>query len=276
MYSLTCLADLAEKAVARVEARFPFPGYFAASPRSHVQIADVVLQNVARGGAVLDFGAGPLDKTAVLAELGYRCSAVDDLSDPWHLLNGNRERILAFAESENIDYRLGLSTLPEGQFDLLMAHDVLEHLHDSPQMLVPLLARLRPGGLFFVTVPNAANLRKRLDLIRGRTNLPLYAQYFWETPWRGHVREYVLDDLRQLAEYLAFDVEQLRGVHHLAHRLPRAVRELYLLLTIRSALRDSLMLLARKPEGWVAPKAPSDRVARAIRSGPGASPYFRT
>lgn len=265
----------AEAAVKRVDSRFPFPGYIAASPRSHADIADVVLQSVPRGGAILDFAAGPLDKTAVLAELGFRCAAVDDLSDPWHLLDGNRERILSFAAEEGIDFRLADDPLPAGPFDMVMAHDVLEHLHDSPRgVLEPLLKRLRAGGLLFVTVPNAANLRKRISLVRGRTNLPLYGHYFWETPWRGHVREYVADDLRQLAAYLGLDVERLCGVHHLAHKLPPTMRGVYLLATHRSGLRDTLMLLARKPDEWVAPESPPISVADAIRAG--ASPYFTT
>jgi len=266
---------VAEAAVGRVDKRFPFSGYITSSPRSHAHIADIVLQSVPPGGVVLDFAAGPLDKTAVLAELGYRCIAVDDLSDPWHLLDGNRERILAFAAEEGIDYRLAGDALPDGPYDMVMAHDVLEHLHDSPRaVLVPLLEHVRAGGLLFVTVPNAANLRKRIALARGRTNMPLYGHYFWEAPWRGHVREYVLDDLRQLAAYLGLEVERLCGVHHLAHRLPHPARELYLLAALRGGLRDTLMLLARKPHEWLAPISPPVDIADAIRAG--ASPYFAT
>jgi SAM-dependent methyltransferase len=262
-----------QAAIAAVDRRFPFEGYFAASPLSHADVADVVCRFVPVGGQILDFGAGPLDKTAVLQELGYRCFAVDDLSDPWHLLAANRERILQFGAAEGIEYSLADESLPDGPFDMVMAHDILEHFHDSPrELLTALLERTSPGGHLFITVPNAANLRKRIALARGRTNLPPFPPYFWETPWRGHVREYVLDDLRQLAHFMRLEVVELRGAHHLAHKLPTVLRSLYFLAAKGNGMRDSLVLVARKPSVWTAPSAPDPRTWREIRQG--ASPYF--
>jgi SAM-dependent methyltransferase len=260
-------------AIADVDRRFPFQGYFAASPQSYADVAEVVCRFVPVGGRILDFGAGPLDKTAVLQELGYHCFAVDDLSDPWHLLADNRERILRFGAAEGIEYSLADESLPDGPFDMVMAHDILEHFHDSPrELLTGLLERTNPGGHLFVTVPNAANLRKRIALARGQTNLPPFAHYFWETPWRGHVREYVLDDLRQLAHFMGLDVVELRGAHHLAHRLPTVLRSVYLLAAKASGLRDSLVLVARKPPAWTAPSFANPGTWQEIRRG--ASPYF--
>ena len=263
----------ARRAVAAVDRRFPFQGYFAAAPRGHAEIADVVRCLLPAGSRILDFAAGPLDKTAVLQELGFRCEAIDDLSDPWHLLDDNRGRILDFANNEGIAYHLAGEPLPAGPFDMVMAHDILEHLHDSPRaILVELLERVHDGGYLLVTVPNAANLRKRIALLRGKTNLPLYAHYFWESSWRGHVREYVLDDLRDLAHFLGLEIVELRGTHHLAHRLRQPARAIYRLVASVDGLRDTLLLLARKPDRWQPPLAAPPEIQRAIREG--ASPYF--
>lgn len=264
-----------EQAIRDVTAEFPFPGYIEASPRSHYETAATAARYLNPGARILDFAAGPLDKTAVLQRLGFRCSAYDDLSDAWHDVADNRDAILRYARSIGIDYVLPPAAIPEGPFDMVMAHDVLEHLHESPRaVLGALLDRTADDGLLFVTVPNAANLRKRMALVRGRTNLPSYPSYFWyEGTWRGHIREYVRDDLEQLAELMQIDVLELRGTHHLAYRLPGPVRVPYLALTkAMPSLRDTWLLVGRKRAGWCAPDGPSPAVAEKLLRAQ--SPYW--
>ena len=138
-------------------------------------------------------------------------------------------------------------------FDIIMMHDVIEHLHDSPREIVLKLVNfLKPEGFIFVTVPNAVNIKKRINVVLGRTNYPPYDQYYWGPgAWRGHVREYVWDDLRRLALYQGLEVADLRGCHHMTDRLPPLVRVLYDLATgIFPNWRDSLSLVARKPKNW--------------------------
>jgi len=242
-----------------IRKHFPFPGYVGVM-RPHRLLAETTFAHLP-AGRILDFGAGACDKTAVLALSGYEVHACDDLSDAWHLEQDNRAKILAFAQQAGIKFTLLQSGLAlpyhPGQFDMAVSIDVLEHLHDSPRdLLCNLLEWLKPGGLLLLAVPNAANLRKRLALLVGSTNYPPYAQYFWYPgAWRGHVREYVIEDLRALSRFLQVDTVLLRDVHMLMDRaLPnRLARSAYLafasLVPVRG-LRDGLLLLARKPEGW--------------------------
>lgn len=260
--------DEVMRAIETVTRDFPFPGYIQAAPRSHRETALTVLRHVPRGGRILDFAAGPLDKTAVLQELGYRCSAYDDLSDPWHEIGDNRAQILDYAAEIGIDYTLAPETLPTGTFDMVMAHDILEHLHESPRAILgELLRRVADRGWLFVTVPNAVNLRKRVAVVRGASNLPNFASYFWyEGQWRGHVRKYVRDDLTQLVDLMGLDVVELRGTHHLAHRLPTLVRLPYLAMTkYFDGLRDTWLLVARKRPNWEPVAAPTPDVAEELR-----------
>jgi SAM-dependent methyltransferase len=262
-------------ALESVRRDFPFPGYVEAAPRSHRETAEVVLRHVPEGGRILDFAAGPLDKTAVLAKLGYRCSAYDDLSDTWHLAGNNRQTILDYAAKCGIEYALAPAPLPDGPFDMVMAHDILEHLHESPRdVLNELLSRVADRGWLFVTVPNAVNLRKRMAVLRGDTNLPSFSSYFWyDGTWRGHIREYVRGDLEQLAELMKLDIVELRGTHHLAHRLPRIARAPYAALTHPfDGLRDTWLLLARKRPGWEPVTAPPPDVAEELLRAE--SPYW--
>jgi SAM-dependent methyltransferase len=267
--------DEIDRSLTRVREQFPFRGYIEAAPRSHRETAETVLRHVPRGGRILDFAAGPLDKTAILQQLGYSCAAYDDLSDVWHLAGDNRKMILDYAKRTGIEYTLAPGPLPPGPFDMVMAHDILEHLHESPRAILgALLERLVDGGWLFVTVPNAVNLRKRVAVVRGATNLPSFPSYFWyEGEWRGHIREYVRDDLTQLAELMQLDVVELRGTHHLAHRLPLPVRLPYLGLTrLLDGMRDTWLLVARKRPGWVAPDGPPPEVAAELLRAE--SPYW--
>ncbi len=259
-----------EEALSEVARRFPFPGYFRPARGSYANIARTVRRHLLPGSSVLDFGAGPADATAVVQALGYRCSAFDDLRDPWHLVDDNRERILAFARAMGIDYCLaeaGGLPFERGSFDLVMIHDVLEHLHDSPRDLMnDLVDLVRPGGYLFATVPNAVNLRKRIAVLLGRTNLPAYDYYYWHPgAWRGHVREYVRDDLARLAAWLGLEVVELRGCSHMLTRLPAAVRPVWQAVTsIFRGVRDTWMLVARKPQGWEPRRTRPDREVKSL------------
>ena len=248
-----------EDVVNEVLGELPFPeriGVF-----SHANIAHTVLRYQLPGERILDFGAGACDKTAVVQKLGFQCTACDDLGDHWHSLPGVRERILEYARRVGIrflDTPRSVLDLEAESFDMVMLHDVIEHLHDSPrELLAGLVGLLRPGGHLFVTVPNAVNIRKRLAVLGGRTNLPSFEYYFWHPgAWRGHVREYVRGDLQALARLLGLELRELKSCHNMLHRVPRFLQPLYVGLTaLFPGWRDSWLLVARKPAGWRPPVA---------------------
>lgn len=251
-----------EEAIRLVHSSFPFEGYMNATEQACLDTARTVLKYLERPARILDFGAGPCDKTAIISALGFECTACDDLKDHWYMLLGNREKILAFAQNYNIrycviDYKTNLP-FEKGEFDMLMMHDVLEHLHDSPRDLVnDLLEFVKPEGYFFVTVPNAANLMKRARVVFGRTNLPSFESYYWyPSPWRGHIREYVRGDLVKLAEYLSLECLELRSSNHAIHAVPVLLRPLWIALTsVLTGGRDVWLLVARKKPGWTPRKS---------------------
>lgn len=254
--------------------KFPFKGYM--TPQRGVKgaywnIADTAMRYLQPGSRILDFGCGPCDKTAVLQFLGFHCAAYDDLEDDWHKIPRNREKILSFANNCGIDFKLatgGMLPFQKNSFDMIMLHDVLEHLHDSPRdILNDLLELAKPEGLLFVTVPNAVNIRKRIDVLFGRTNLPRFEGYYWYPgSWRGHIREYVRNDLVKLSEYLNLEVLELKGCDHMLKKLPSISRPAYLLVT-RSfeGWKDSWLLVARKRQGWSEKKTlPQDELAKIL------------
>jgi len=264
-----------DEAIQRTIEEFPFQGYMTSAETAngaHSNISNTVLRYLRPGSAILDFGCGPCDKTAILQFLGFRCSAYDDLQDDWHKMPGNREKILSFANRCGIDFKQangGILPFEKNSFDMIMLHDVLEHLHDSPRdLLNDLLELAKPEGLLFVTVPNAVNIRKRIDVLSGRTNLPHFESYYWYPGcWRGHIREYVKDDLVKLSEYLNLDVIELRGCDHMLQKLPVTARPIYLFVTgMFTGWKDSWLLVARKMKGWAPKKTlPQAQLARILR-----------
>lgn len=230
---------------------------------AYLTIASTVKKHLSPGSKILDFGCGPCDKTAILQLLGYKCSGYDDLQDDWHKIPGNREKILQFISSQGIHIQLaedGPLSFEKEYFDLVMANDVLEHLHDSPrELLNDLLELVKPNGLMIITVPNAVNIRKRLAVIRGKTNLPRYEGYYWYPgPWRGHIREYVEGDLKQMSKYLNLEILELRGCDHMLEKIPAPFRSIYLAITsFIPGWKDSWLLVMRKPNSWKPVRKPS-------------------
>jgi SAM-dependent methyltransferase len=249
-----------EKAIQLANEKFPIKGYMTSGSkvrRSYFNIANTVVRYLKPGTRILDFGSGPCDKTAVLQLAGFHCSAYDDLQDDWHKNPGNQEKIISFARACGINFKLATDySLPfeKNYFDMVMMHSVIEHLHDSPrELLNNLLELTKPGGLLFITVPNAVNIRKRIAVLFGKTNLTDFEEYYWHPdPWRGHIREYVKDDLVKLSKYLNLEVLEIRSCDHmLEDRLSSVTRPIYLFLTsMFRGWKDSWLLVAKKKEGW--------------------------
>jgi SAM-dependent methyltransferase len=246
------------RAIERVEKLFPY-GEFLRPLSRHTIIAERVMRLSEEPGKILDVGAGACVKGALLSLCGHTVYACDDLRDAWHLKGEIRERITEFAAKTGVrlfllDANHGIPCAKE-VFDVVMINDMLEHLHHSPyQLLLECIESLKVGGHLFITIPNAVSLRKRVGVLFGRTNYPPYEQYFWYPyPWRGHVREYVLNDLKAVAGFLGLRVVELGGIHiWVEKRLRRRfTRWPYLWATFfLSGMRDTVLLIGSKPGGW--------------------------
>src|SRR5262245_18911210 len=88
-----------DEAVRRVQSLIPFskimkPGRVVGD---YWTVASTVQRHLSPPAKILDFGAGQCVKPAILAMMGYECHACDDLNDPWHLKDDNRQKIERFA-----------------------------------------------------------------------------------------------------------------------------------------------------------------------------------
>lgn len=222
----------------------------------YITILNTVKKYVPAGGSVLDFGSGTAVAASLLSKEGFDVTGIDDLNDPMH---GGEKGIIAiedFYKKSNVKFiksngELSIQSLvgPEVSYDMIMCHDVFEHLHDSPKVLVEdMLAMLKPGGKLYLSIPNAASVRKRVAILRGKTNYAPYAQYYdWPGTWRGHVREYVIGDLEILANKNNLRIEELRGCDHMTQKLPKKYKTPYMFVTnLVPSLKDCVMLVATK------------------------------
>jgi SAM-dependent methyltransferase len=89
----------------------------------------------------------------------------------------------------------------DASFDFTFCTEVLEHMLDPLACLREIFRVLSPRGCLLVTTPNLARAANRLKLMfwGASINFPLRESIMYNTGnWRPHIREYTLDELRQL------------------------------------------------------------------------------
>lgn len=57
----------------------------------------------------------------------------------------------------------------DGSFDAVLLSEVVEHLHETPELLRECLRVLRPGGYVLITTPNLWDIRRPLAWLTRRT-----------------------------------------------------------------------------------------------------------
>lgn len=133
-----------------------------------------------RGLRVLDVGAGRGEVLrALLERTGGQGVAVEPAWTP--------------PVPDGLRWLRRLEDLDEGDFDLALVLDVLEHVSEPRAFLADIVARLRPGGTLLVSVPNVAHWSVRLSLLAGRFD---YAERGILD--RTHQRFFTRDSLRAL------------------------------------------------------------------------------
>ena len=111
------------------------------------------------GRSALDVGCGAGLLAEPLCRLGAAVTAVDAAPE---LIAAARAH--AAAGGLVIDYRaVGVEAL-EGEYDLVTALEVIEHVADPQAFVHALVARLAPGGLLILSTPNRTQRSKLLTI----------------------------------------------------------------------------------------------------------------
>jgi len=154
---------------------------------SHRRIPELV-RRLSPPGRILDVACGEGFAARDLVSHGFQVCGID--KDPEALEKAAlcyQQVILADIENE----------LPpvDGQFEVIIFADILEHLADPAAVFARFTALLAPGGLVVVSVPNVAHWYVRLNLLRGRFD---YSQ--WGILDRTHQRFFTLRTARRFLE----------------------------------------------------------------------------
>jgi len=240
--------------IANIIQRLISDGYPLPSLESFIEGDEIVCREIAnivpKGLRLLDFGAGSLRKTAILQLLGYNCTAIDDYGDEWQIGDSETvQRCIRNARELGIEVHTRWGG-DSNTFDAITCLNVLEHFHVSP---IPLLSKfynsLRPGGFVIVQMPNSVSIRKRLDVLCGKSNYPPLKDFLAATvEWRGHVREYTLEETIALVQESGFSVIYAHGLPYYVHKVNGSMaRSFYrLLCKIAPTLADAIFVVGRK------------------------------
>lgn len=191
---------------------------------------------------VADYGTFIPYLPVALARLGYQVRVVERFS-----LYGDsfRRALDEVTRNSGIEvYDLDIlqdpfDAIPPSDISLLMA--VLEHLNGSPRGLMEKIrARMAPGGLLLVEVPNIAETVKRIGALLGRSPLPDYGAYLDSAyPYMGHNREMTVDEVRYLLERTGYRVDSLECYDYAPVRPKRLSGHVGLALKRLLPLRNS-------------------------------------
>ena len=124
--------------------------------------ADECSRTPLEGKTALDVGCGAGLLTEPLSRLGAKVTGVDASPE---VIAVAREH--AATTGLHIDYRVADVAGLEGEFDLITAMEVIEHVAEPAVFVNALAKRLAPGGLLIMSTPNATSLSRLLMIVVG-------------------------------------------------------------------------------------------------------------
>jgi glycosyltransferase involved in cell wall biosynthesis len=163
---------------------------------SHTLVWKKLQQEGMSGRKVLELGVGDASLTRRLNDAGAVVDGVE--VEPLYVELAKPYCRRIFSGDLNDVKSLGL----EGEYDIIVAADVLEHLIDPEQVLAQLKAYIKKGGLLVVSLPNIANIYIRLSLLAGR-----FRYHTKGILDRTHLHFYTIDTARLMLRKTGWIVE---------------------------------------------------------------------
>ncbi len=235
-------------------AAFDWAGYVRLSLCRMVRVQEALSAEGGEGLNILDYGAFFGNFSVMAANAGHAVTAVDGYNGfgagfaPFvRRLHRHKVKVL-----DTADEGFGLDGVADGQFDVVMAMSVIEHVPHTPRHLLETLHRvLKPGGLLLIETPNLGYVFNRMKLLRGESVWPaIAAQYRTEVPFAGHHREYTRAELRWMLEASGFAVESEELFNYSIYASSQhGERDLMLIRAteLDPDQREIMLMRARKP-----------------------------
>ena len=143
-----------------------------------------------------------------------------------------------------VDLNEKVLPVPEGEFDLAISVEGIEHLQSQWNFVRSLHRALKPGGRLIITTPNILNVRSRLRyLMEGRYEhfkRPLVKDRSWSCDLDNyHIAPIGYFELQFILECCGFSIEQVHTNRYAARNiLTRMLRPLFRLFYVNKNYRD--------------------------------------
>ena len=172
--------------------------------------ADECSRRPLEGKRVLDVGCGAGLLAEPLARLGARVTGIDAAPEVIAVARDH-----AAGQGLEIDYRAGDVQHLDGEFDLVTAMEVIEHVADPAAFLKALVARLAAGGLLILSTPNATAWSKLLmiTLAEGIGQIPKGTHDFDKFIGPDRMKQLLADAGLKCVDVEGIAFSPTRGLH---------------------------------------------------------------
>jgi len=199
------------------EGSVPPSTYLARHRHEYVRtVSDILRHRPPDAGPVrvLELGAFFGTVCIALASLGYEVTAADIpeyIDMPEQVARYARHKVM----TKGVRLQNFKMPFEAESFDVVIMCEVLEHLNFNPLPLLKEINRiLAPGGIFYLSLPNYANIRNRVKVLKGGApGIDVESFYEQLRPGGqeivyGHWREYTAPEVRAMLEPLGFRIER--------------------------------------------------------------------
>lgn len=234
-------------------------GYSAAESPRHALVLRLLREQCPPPARVVELGAAPGAQSIGLANAGYDVTAVDIgvASDAWEgAPEGTMVQLFQDAGIELVLWNLEKTPypLPDETFDAVLLTEVFEHLREYPITSLHEAWRiLKPGGCLYLTTPNAAYLRNRVQLLLGKSTASSLPDWIGGIPFARHAREYTFGEMRELLRLTGLEPVVMTSRHlHIGSGRQSAVARvgkqiLDRIARARPTFGPAIVVVARRP-----------------------------
>lgn len=172
------------------------------------------------GGRTLDFGCGIGLNSLCLQEKGFATYGIE-LSEIY--LEKHKHLNIISAKS------LGDFNAQKETFDLVVMKDVLEHVNNPKELLSELLSFVKPGGYFYIRVPNV-----------------YHYPFHWSIDTKSHINHFSPQQLMNLLEQNGMEKVDFIGVYDISTAVGKLYNFIFWKLKHFVPMYHQISLLYRK------------------------------